>query len=1160
MPIRNGLLSTLRARGRTALFVLLILVLTVALSLGLGMWAYCGALLARMEEQYTSVALVEYMGEDYPDADAADSGSRAALELLDQEAIAATDGVELWEQTKSTLVSVSGYRNSSVVTPYSDNAVIVASIKAEYTTGYGAVDEADLPESRAILYSVAGDNDIPDGSFILPDGNIAVWNGYYVFYLPDMEPLRLPCYYLGDGVSNQRQGVLSGDGIREKEPEDLYVLWHRVTVREGTSSRSVYRDDVIGELPAGYDRETLQNLLENARYYYVESSDTYMGDNETILSDRSYGRISRALYSPYGADNMLSYFTLADSGFVPEEGKSYLLNGSFVSWGVGSRSFEVQPFPDSDARPWLELSGEDDPALTEGIFAEHATFYSMANNTAVLTASDHITALEEFQQGHLYLNEGRFPQAGEKGVCVISGGMAEYLTVGVGDTVSLEILDSDPGERYKVTATGDQRSLEIVGITNPSADYPDRLWVSDAESGFPAPLFGYSLGRAVLDNRKAVQAAEELPALLPAGVQLTMYDQGYTAAARPIRVMESAARAVTLAAAIGALAVLTLFAFLFVGRQRETVGVLVSLGTPVGKIRVWLLSGASAVSGAAALAGAVIGSLTLSRVVTAAMETAKRLYHADTRYSEAVVGLVRESEEMEAVPGWPALAAGLTVFFAALMLCLIFLRHARKENAPKKGQVLVRVPRGCTSTRGQGPLRFAVLSARRGGRRSVIVIVAALVLTLFVSLLSASAQSRSGQMESLYADSVLGGQVISFNGRKQTGLAVPTRDIQQLWKSGNLKDIFVSRSWPYEYTTEESLPDITPTTSVLEDKAVKILRMPRLSTVNSLSAAEEFYYTDRPEIRWLEGWDESCLSDESCPAVIESIYERLYEEENYVPSDYIYPVIVGSRFLEDNDLKPGDMLTLRLYMYLYVDSRELLVEWPVNFRIVGSFTSVGAKDNVYAPLSLWCSPEWLYGEGDKEMPSRDLGRIMNVDSLKKSLYFRIRFETCRFTLRSAYKLEDLRDWLAEQQYSQVGVTNRNRVTVLLRDQNFVETVGGLNRYISFSSILFPALFLVVGLLGFIISWLMVSSRRMELAIMRGLGASPLRAFASFFLEQAALCLLGCIIGVLAMTLLYPGVVLWLAGAGFLACYLAGCALSVLTAGRTNLMMLLSERE
>ena len=89
-----------------------------------------------MEEQYTSVALMEYMGEDYPDADAADSGSCAAPELLDQEAVTTTDGVELWEQTKSTLVSVSCYRNSNVVTPYSDNAVIVASGVYHWRSGY----------------------------------------------------------------------------------------------------------------------------------------------------------------------------------------------------------------------------------------------------------------------------------------------------------------------------------------------------------------------------------------------------------------------------------------------------------------------------------------------------------------------------------------------------------------------------------------------------------------------------------------------------------------------------------------------------------------------------------------------------------------------------------------------------------------------------------------------------------------------------------------------------------------------------------------------------------------------------------------------------------------------------------------------------------------
>ena len=1161
MSVRNGLFSTLRVKGRTALFVLLILVLTVTLTLGLGMWAYSGALLARMEEQYTSVALVEYMGEDYPDEDAADYDARAALELLDSEAMSTVDGVELWEQTKSTLVSVNGYKNSGVVTPYSNNAVVVATIKPEYTTGYGVIDEADLPESRAVLYGASGDNDNLVESFILSDGSIATWGGgSYVFFLSDMEILKLPFYYNMDGAAPyQVQGSL--DEASEEEPDAPYVLLHHVTVREGTTAWNTYRYDIMGELPVEYDQDTLQDLLENANYNYIEDTDTYMGYNATKLSDRSYGRISYALHSPYGTDSMICFFALADGDFVPEDGKSYLLNGAFVSWGAGSRNFEVQPFPGSDVEPWLELSGEDDPALTDSIFTEYAALYSIANNTAVLTASDNIAALEEFQQGNLYLSDGRFPQAGEAGVCIISGRMAESLAVEVGDTISLEILDSDPDERYKVSTTGDQRSLEIVGITNPSSDYPDELWVSDAESGFSTPMFGYSLGIAVLNNRKAVQAAEELSALLPGGVQLTMYDQGYTAAARPIRAMESAAQAITLAAAFGALAVLVLFAFLFVGRQRETVGVLVSLGTPRGKIRMWLLSGASAVSGTASLSGALIGSLTLSHVVTAAMETAERLYNTDTRYSEAVVGLVKASEEIGAIPGWPAPVAGLAVFFAALALCLIFLRHARKENAPKKGKVSVRVPRGRTSTRGWGALRFAALSARRSGRRSVVVVAAAMVLTLFVSLLSASAQSWSDQIDSLYADSVLDGRIVSLNGRQQTGLAISTRDIQQLWKSGYLGDISVSLGWHYEETSEQSMPSIYSSALLLTDeaKAIRIRRMPTLSAVNSLSAAAEFYYTDRPEIRWLEDWDESCLSDDSHPSVIESIYDCLYKME-YLPSDYTYPVLAGSRFLENNGLKLGDILTLKLYMFLYVGSDELLVEWPVSFRIVGSFTSVGEKDNVYAPLSLWCSSEWLYGEGDKEMPKRDLGRINNVDDLERSLYFRNRFETCRFTLDSAYELENLRNWLAKQQYSQVGITNNNRIAVLLRDQNFVETVGGLNRYISFSNILFPVLFLVVGLMGFIISWLMVSSRRMELAVMRGLGASPWRSFTSFFLEQAILCLLGALIGALAMALLYPGGAVWLAGAGFLVCYLAGCALSVLAAGRTNLMLLLSERE
>ena len=154
----------------------------------------------------------------------------------------------------------------------------------------------------------------------------------------------------------------------------------------------------------------------------------------------------------------------------------------------------------------------------------------------------------------------------------------------------------------------------------------------------------------------------------------------------------------------------------------------------------------------------------------------------------------------------------------------------------------------------------------------------------------------------------------------------------------------------------------------------------------------------------------------------------------------------------------------------------------------------------------------------------------------------------------------MRNYLSENGYSMVGTTNRNRTTVLLRDGTFTQTVSNLNRYITFSGLLTPVLLAVVGALGFIISWLLINGRRMECAIMRGMGASRLRVFFSFFWEQMLLCLVGCVLAGLLLTVLGNGLLSWLAAGIFALCYLAGTVIAVLLVGRTGLMELLSERE
>ena len=127
MIFRNSIRMTLRARGRTALFTALILLLTLSLTLGLGMYAWASGMLAAMDEQYTSVALAEYIGEDYPDPDASDAYARQIWEQVDPAALSGLAGVQAWEPWDETLAALEGYERIDGTIPYEGWAVLEAS-------------------------------------------------------------------------------------------------------------------------------------------------------------------------------------------------------------------------------------------------------------------------------------------------------------------------------------------------------------------------------------------------------------------------------------------------------------------------------------------------------------------------------------------------------------------------------------------------------------------------------------------------------------------------------------------------------------------------------------------------------------------------------------------------------------------------------------------------------------------------------------------------------------------------------------------------------------------------------------------------------------------------------------------------------------------------
>ena len=104
MIFRNGINTNIRVRGRTALFFILITALTFSLVLSLGVLSYSGKIIDRCNGAYRSIGLLEYMGGDYPDENAADPFARAAAENVGAFFGKLPEGVEDRTEARSDIV------------------------------------------------------------------------------------------------------------------------------------------------------------------------------------------------------------------------------------------------------------------------------------------------------------------------------------------------------------------------------------------------------------------------------------------------------------------------------------------------------------------------------------------------------------------------------------------------------------------------------------------------------------------------------------------------------------------------------------------------------------------------------------------------------------------------------------------------------------------------------------------------------------------------------------------------------------------------------------------------------------------------------------------------------------------------------------------------
>lgn len=137
----------------------------------------------------------------------------------------------------------------------------------------------------------------------------------------------------------------------------------------------------------------------------------------------------------------------------------------------------------------------------------------------------------------------------------------------------------------------------------------------------------------------------------------------------------------------------------------------------------------------------------------------------------------------------------------------------------------------------------------------------------------------------------------------------------------------------------------------------------------------------------------------------------------------------------------------------------------------------------------------------------------------------------------------------------LGEPSSKGEALLVYDDAFIRASSPIKRNVTLLQRLYPLIFLLIALLGFLISFLLLRSRRQEMAIARSLGTGRLRTPLILVGENAVLQLLG--VGAAALSIPYlaagGGRQLFPLLSGYAAVYLLGGIAAVAMLGRMSIL-------
>lgn len=281
-----------------------------------------------------------------------------------------------------------------------------------------------------------------------------------------------------------------------------------------------------------------------------------------------------------------------------------------------------------------------------------------------------------------------------------------------------------------------------------------------------------------------------------------------------------------------------------------------------------------------------------------------------------------------------------------------------------------------------------------------------------------------------------------------------------------------------------------------------------MKACSSFSAEDELVRI-REDIRWLEGYDESCLEGD----------ERI--------------CIISDRW----GYAPGD--TIPLLARVPVSKTQL--EGIFHLKVAGTYPGKITKFAAVMPL--------------KTMEDLTVAATAVHKRAGNPYAWNFGLNAVYFTVRDNQQLDQIKAAITES-----GLRSNKLVRVRIDDRILKETVGPIESNLAQLEGSYLFFFVMIAAIGFLLSFLLARGRKPEYAVMRMLGESRLQITLKALLEQFVLCLGGVLLGAAAVGIIgqegfRPGVC-----AAILLCYTVGAAVAVLLTVRVNVMDILRDKE